>query len=70
MNYTQSLAEFKKRVSSPDEHLIQLNFKEVEGGSWVSFTQLGEMPAEQIELTKAGTTSYFDNLGLYLAGKK
>lgn len=70
MNYTQSLAEFKNRVSSPEEHLIQLDFKEVEGGSWVSFTQLGEMPAEQIELTKAGTTSYFDNLGLYLDGKK
>jgi hypothetical protein len=57
-------------VSSPDEHLIQLDFKEVEGGSWVSFTQIGQMPEEQIELTRAGTSSYFDNLGLYLSGKK
>ena len=69
MNYTQSLDEFKKRVSSPDEHLIQLQFKEVEGGSWVSFTQFGQMPAEQIELTRAGTSSYFDNLGKFLATK-
>ena len=69
MNYTQSLDEFKKRVSSPDEHLIQLEFKEVEGGSWVSFTQFGQMPAEQIALTRAGTSSYFDNLGKFLAAK-
>jgi uncharacterized protein YndB with AHSA1/START domain len=69
MNYTQSLDEFKKRVSSPEEHLIQLQFKEVEGGSWVSFTQFGEMPEEQIELTRQGTSSYFDNLGKFLASK-
>jgi hypothetical protein len=69
MNYTQSLDEFKKRVSSPDEHLIQLQFKEVDGVSWVSFTQFGEMPEDQIELTRAGTSSYFDNLGKFLAAK-
>jgi hypothetical protein len=69
MNYTQSLDEFKKRVSSPEEHTIQIDFKEVEGGSWVSFTQFGEMPEEQVELTRQGTSSYFDNLGKFLTGK-
>lgn len=69
MNYTQSLDEFKKRVSTPEEHIIQIAFKEVEGGSWVSFTQFGEMPEEQVELTRQGTSSYFDNLGKFLTNK-
>jgi uncharacterized protein YndB with AHSA1/START domain len=69
MNYTQSLEDFKKRVASPEEHIVQLDFKEVDGGSWVSFTQFGELPEGQVDATKAGMESYFDNLGKFLAGK-
>jgi hypothetical protein len=69
MNYTQSLDEFKKRVPSPEEHIVQLDFKEVEGGSWASCTQFGELPVGQVDATKAGMESYFDNLGKFLAAK-
>lgn len=69
MNYTQSLDEFKKRVASPEEHIVRLDFKEVEGGSWVSFTQFGELPEGQIDATKDGMESYFDNLAKFLAVK-
>lgn len=69
MNYTQSLEDFKKRVASPEEHIVQLDFKEVDGGSWVSFTQFGELPEGQVDATKAGMESYFDNLGKFLSSK-
>ena len=66
MNYTQSLEEFKKRVSSPEEHLVQIAFKEVDGGSHVTFTQFGELPEGEAPMAQAGMESYFDNLGKYL----
>jgi uncharacterized protein YndB with AHSA1/START domain len=66
MTYTESFEEFEKRVPSPVEHLVRIEFKEVDGGSWVSFTQLGELPDGQALQAKAGMGSYFDNLSKYL----
>jgi uncharacterized protein YndB with AHSA1/START domain len=66
MTYTQSFEEFQKRIPSPVEHLVRIEFKEVDGGSWVSFTQFGEMPEGQAPQAKAGMESYFDNLSKYL----
>ena len=67
MNYTQDAAEFAARVITPDAHTIQIDFEDRGASSWVSFTQFGELPADQAEGAKAGMESYFDNLGIYLA---
>jgi uncharacterized protein YndB with AHSA1/START domain len=67
MNYTQDAAEFAARVITPDAHTIQIDFEDRGVSSWVSFTQFGELPADQAEGAKAGMESYFDNLGIYLA---
>ena len=66
MTYTQSFEEFQKRIPSPVEHLVRIEFKEIDGGSWVSFAQFGEMPEGQAPQAKAGMESYFDNLSKYL----
>ena len=47
-------------------HEVVLNFGDRGKSSWVKFSQFGEMPAEQIELTKAGMESYFDSLAIFL----
>lgn len=67
MNYTQDAAEFAARVITADAHTIQIDFEDRGASSWVSFTQFGELPADQAEGAKAGMESYFDNLGIYLA---
>lgn len=69
LHYTTEAAEFEKRDESTPSHTIILEF-EARGpaASWVKFTQVGDMPEEQIELTRQGTSSYFDNLEKYLAG--
>lgn len=66
MTYTESHEEFEKRIPSPVEHLVRIKFKVTDGGSWVSFTQFGELPEGQAPQAKAGMESYFDNLGNYL----
>ena len=67
MNYTQDAAEFAARVITSDAHTIQIDFEDRGQSSWVSFTQFGELPADQAEGAKAGMESYFDNLGIYLS---
>lgn len=67
MNYTQDVAEFNARVIDDLAHRIEIDFEDRGGKSWVSFTQFGELPADQAEGAKAGMESYFDNLGRYLA---
>ena len=69
LHYTTDAAEFSVRDESTPSHTIVLEFEQRgPAASWVKFTQVGEMPAEQIELTRQGTSSYFDNLEKYLAG--
>ena len=67
MNYTQDENEFKARVITDEAHRIEIDFEDRGENSWVSFTQFGELPADQAEGAKAGMESYFDNLGRYLA---
>lgn len=64
--YTQSEAEFAARDESAPHHVIVLDFEDRGASSWVRFSQIGEMPAEQVELTRQGTSSYFDSLGEFL----
>ena len=66
MIYTQSKSEWEARDLSAPHHEVVLNFEERGNNSWVKFSQFGEMPAEQIELTKAGMESYFDSLAIFL----
>lgn len=67
LSYSQDENEF--RMASPDApaHLIHLDFESRGTSSWVKFTQFGQMPAEQIEATRMGMSSYFDSLENYLA---
>ena len=68
MSYTQSKEEWEARDMSAPHHNVILNFEDRGTKAWVKFSQFGEMPAEQIELTKAGMESYFDSLGNFLLG--
>ena len=68
MIYTQSAEEWNARNMSVPHHDVVLDFEDRNGKSWVKFSQFGEMPTEQIELTKAGMESYFDSLAIYLEG--
>lgn len=68
LHYTQSAEEFAARDESTEFHLVAVDFAErVPGETWVRWTQVGEMPEEQIAQTKAGMESYFDSLGAYLS---
>ena len=67
LHYTQSEAEFQLRDESTEFHVIEIDFEDRGESSWVSFTQFGEMPAEEALQAKAGMESYFDNLGKFLA---
>lgn len=67
LHYTQDRDEFFARDENTPSHLIVLEFaSRGDARSWVRFTQIGALPDEQIEATQDGTSSYFDNLGLYL----
>ncbi len=67
MNYTQDLGEFKNRVTSPDEHVVTIDFETAEAGTLVRFSQFGDLPEGEPERAKAGMESYFDNLARFLA---
>jgi uncharacterized protein YndB with AHSA1/START domain len=66
LSYSQDATEFAARAITADAHIIQIDFEDRGSSSWVSFTQFGDLPAEQAEGAKAGMESYFDNLGMYL----
>lgn len=68
MSYTQSRTEWEARDLSAPHHDVVLDFESRGDNSWVKFSQFGEMPVEQIELTKAGMESYFDSLANFLKG--
>jgi uncharacterized protein YndB with AHSA1/START domain len=67
LHYTQDAGEFAARDEMTKSHLIVLEF-ESRGPemSWVRFSQVGDMPDEQIDITRSGTESYFDNLEIFL----
>lgn len=64
--YTQDPDEFARRDLAAEHHVIVVDFEARDGGTWVRFTQIGDMPAEQVELTRQGTSSYFDSLERFL----
>lgn len=66
MSYTQSREEFDQRDPDAPAHNIVIEFEPRDGGSWVKFSQYGDLPEEMIEATTDGMTSYFDSLGMYL----
>lgn len=64
--YTQDAEEFAGRDLTAEHHEIVVEFEPRSTGTWVRFTQIGDMPAEQVELTRQGTSSYFDSLEQFL----
>ena len=65
--YSQDEKEFLERDDNAPAHTIVVDFEERDGRSWCKFTQFGEMPAEQVEMTRQGTTSYFDTVEKFLS---
>ena len=67
MHYTQSAEEFAVKDLSTPAHRVVIHFEPRAGGTWVRFTQFGELPEGEAPRAKAGMESYFDSLGAYLA---
>lgn len=65
--YSQDEKEFLARDDNAPAHTIVIDFEERVGKSWCKFTQFGEMPAEQAEMSRQGMLSYFDNLEKFLS---
>ena len=65
--YSQDLKEFEEKNDETPAHIVIIDFEERQGLSWCKFTQYGEMPKEQAEMSRQGMMSYFDNLGKFLA---
>lgn len=66
MFYTQDPAEFAAKDLSGEFAKIVVDFEERPTGSWVKFSQYGELPEEHIPLAKAGMDSYFQSLADFL----
>jgi uncharacterized protein YndB with AHSA1/START domain len=65
--YSQDPQEFEALDDDVPAHTIVVDFEERNGKSWCKFTQLGEMPQDQAEMSRQGMISYFDNLEKFLA---
>jgi uncharacterized protein YndB with AHSA1/START domain len=65
--YSQDETEFIARDDNAPAHTIVIEFDERGEKSWAKFTQFGEMPEEQAEMSRQGMLSYFDNLEKFLA---
>lgn len=65
--YTQDEKEFLARDLSAEHHLIEIDFAQRDGSSWVRFSQFGTLPDGEAQQAQAGMESYFDNLGKFLA---
>lgn len=66
MHYTESAADFAVKDMTTPAHRVVIDFEQRHGGTWVRFSQFGDLPAEQIPLATAGMQSYFDSLQQYL----
>jgi len=64
--YSQEEDEFRARDDNAPAHTIVIDFEDRHGKAWCKFTQFGEMPAEQAEMSRQGMISYFDNLENFL----
>ena len=68
MHYTVDAAEFEAKDDSTAAHTVVIEFEDRgDGQSWCKFSQYGDFPGGDVERTKAGKTSYFDNLEAFLA---
>lgn len=67
LSYSQDATEFEARDDNAPAHQIVIDFEARGEKSWARFTQFGEMPAEQAEMSRQGMSSYFDNLEKFLA---
>ena len=68
MHYTTDAAEFAAKDESTPAHTVVIEFEDRgDGQSWCKFSQFGDFPDGDVEQTKAGMTSYFDNLEAFLA---
>jgi uncharacterized protein YndB with AHSA1/START domain len=67
--YSQDETEFLARDNNAPAHTIVVEFEDRDEKSWCKFTQFGEMPEEQAEMSRQGMLSYFENLEKYLSGK-
>ena len=65
--YSQDETEFLARDDNAPAHTIVIGFEDRDGKSWCKFTQFGEMPEEQAEMSRQGMLSYFENLEKFLA---
>ena len=67
LHYTQDEGEFRQRDVTTEHHLVTVDFEPAGDGTLVRWQQFGEMPAEQVDATRAGMESYFDSLERYLS---
>jgi uncharacterized protein YndB with AHSA1/START domain len=66
MFYSVDAAEFAAADESGPSHVIVLDFEARDAGSWVRFSQFGEMPPEMAEGARQGMESYLDSLQTHL----
>ena len=67
MHYTVNLDDFKARDESTPFHIVKIEFEDRGDKSYVRWSQFGEMPEAQIEMTRAGMNNYLDSLEQFLA---
>ena len=66
MFYSVEESDFLEASEQGPSHLVVLDFEERDGGSWVRYSQFGEMPPEMAEGARQGMESYFDSLEQHL----
>jgi uncharacterized protein YndB with AHSA1/START domain len=67
MHYTVNVVEFKARDESTEFHIVKIEFEDRGDKSFVRWSQYGELPEDQIDMTRAGMSNYLDSLEQYLA---
>lgn len=67
MHYTVDLDEFQARDESTDFHIVKIEFEDRGEKSYVRWSQFGELPEDQIEMTREGMKNYLDSLEQFLA---
>jgi uncharacterized protein YndB with AHSA1/START domain len=66
LSYTQSAEEFAARDEAAPSHDVTVEFASRGTGTWVRFSQFGELPEGQAAQAQAGMESYFDSLAAFL----
>ena len=67
MHYTVDTEAFEKRDERTDFHIVKIEFEARGNKSFVRWSQFGELPEDQIEMTREGMNNYLESLELYLA---